>query len=494
MLTVPLDANTALGRFLRKIDRYDDSLIEIAPQISTLCTTLKVDAQIIIGTYQTALHSILDLLVFLTRPDPSLLSPETDIYLAFEADRDKVDLFIQSLENLVLGFRPTISRDSSEGIVFSSPAFDKSQKGEAQEGQSTVRFGIISDILIGEGHEILRQFKRRLQCSINGWALSETTFRFSHLPYYCCSHYLFFNWNPHAFIVADFLRRHPDLPAKLVLYTGAYEEGNITYSNIMDYGLFDFVISRHGHLKGADTWEKVLAAVNSPGRRDELKPIHYLGYGWSAFPFVKPDGWRRCHLLEKLLEHDSSGKVYYWNSETVGLGFYDQIIDLFRATWIKKFRKEGEMWIESLWGEPSYRRRKGMSKSCFVLMPFASPFNEIYEDHIRPCAQAEGFTVMRANDYYTTKMIMTDIWNGINDADILIAELTGRNSNVFYELGVSHCIGKKVILLSQTIDDVPFDLRHLRVCIYEHTPRGAKVLCDYLSKAFVELQQQQEVP
>src|SRR5258708_23192992 len=55
----------------------------------------------------------------------------------------------------------------------------------------------------------------------------------------------------------------------------------------------------------------------------------------------------------------------------------------------------------------------------------------------------------------------------IQSAQLLLAELTEKNANVFYELGLAHAIGKPVILISETIVDVPFDLQALRVILYD---------------------------
>ncbi len=60
--------------------------------------------------------------------------------------------------------------------------------------------------------------------------------------------------------------------------------------------------------------------------------------------------------------------------------------------------------------------------------------------------------------------------------DLVIADLSGQNPNVFYEVGIAHTLGKPVLLLSQSIEDVPFDLRHRRVLPYEYTPIGCKRL------------------
>jgi hypothetical protein len=82
---------------------------------------------------------------------------------------------------------------------------------------------------------------------------------------------------------------------------------------------------------------------------------------------------------------------------------------------------------------------------------------------------------------------MDDIWSEISKASIVVAELTGKNPNVYYELGLAHAIRKPAILISSNIEDVPFDLRPLRVFIYDkNVPDwGAKLKLN-ISKAIVE--------
>jgi nucleoside 2-deoxyribosyltransferase len=65
---------------------------------------------------------------------------------------------------------------------------------------------------------------------------------------------------------------------------------------------------------------------------------------------------------------------------------------------------------------------------------------------------------------------MQSVWQSINEARVVVAELTGRNPNVFYELGIAHTLGKPVIMIAQAIEDVPFDLRHLRCILYTYKP------------------------
>ncbi len=74
--------------------------------------------------------------------------------------------------------------------------------------------------------------------------------------------------------------------------------------------------------------------------------------------------------------------------------------------------------------------------------------------------------------------IMDQIWVGLNAAKVLVAELTSRNPNVFYELGLAHALKKPVVLVSSNEADVPFDLKHIRVIIYDPTDPfwGSKLL------------------
>lgn len=62
---------------------------------------------------------------------------------------------------------------------------------------------------------------------------------------------------------------------------------------------------------------------------------------------------------------------------------------------------------------------------------------------------------------------MEQIWEQIQNASVLLAELTGKNPNVFYELGLSHASLKPVVFLTADLNDVPFDLRHLRIVKYD---------------------------
>ncbi len=123
-----------------------------------------------------------------------------------------------------------------------------------------------------------------------------------------------------------------------------------------------------------------------------------------------------------------------------------------------------------------------MSRRCFVIMPFAESFDGIWDTVIRPTVVNCGDTCFRADDMFGPGQVMNDIAKAIRDCDYLIADLTNRNANVFYELGYAHALDKPVVLLTSNLADVPFDLRHQRIIEYVDTAGGAAKLATQLAK------------
>ncbi|MBI1256485.1 MAG: hypothetical protein GC204_03350 [Chloroflexi bacterium] len=108
----------------------------------------------------------------------------------------------------------------------------------------------------------------------------------------------------------------------------------------------------------------------------------------------------------------------------------------------------------------------------FVAMPFDKNFPPIYADHILKVTRELNLTCKRGDDFFHTTAIMKDVWSAIYHADLCIVDCSGTNPNVFYELGIAHTLGRPTILITQKLDDIPFDIRHLRVIIYQYTPPG----------------------
>lgn len=105
---------------------------------------------------------------------------------------------------------------------------------------------------------------------------------------------------------------------------------------------------------------------------------------------------------------------------------------------------------------------------CFVLMPFEAPYTEIYEKLIKPTVEKEGFECKKSDDIFSTQSVIEDIWEKINKASLIIAEISDNNPNVMYELGICHTIGKDVMMITQHPENIPFNFRHLRTYPYQN--------------------------
>jgi len=102
----------------------------------------------------------------------------------------------------------------------------------------------------------------------------------------------------------------------------------------------------------------------------------------------------------------------------------------------------------------------------FVLMPFDVEFDDIYKFGIKGAAEDVGAYAERVDEQIFTEGILERIFNQISKADVIVADMTGRNPNVFYEVGYAHALGKIVLLLTQNADDIPFDLKHRPHTVY----------------------------
>lgn len=103
---------------------------------------------------------------------------------------------------------------------------------------------------------------------------------------------------------------------------------------------------------------------------------------------------------------------------------------------------------------------------AFVLMPFDSAFDDIYKIGIKETAHSLGLLAERVDEQIFREGILERIYRQIELADLIVADMTGQNANVFYEVGYAHAKGKLCILLTQNADDIPFDLKHHRHIVY----------------------------
>ena len=109
---------------------------------------------------------------------------------------------------------------------------------------------------------------------------------------------------------------------------------------------------------------------------------------------------------------------------------------------------------------------------AFVVMQFTEPFNSLYAEVIRPVCEALQFEAYRADDVFRPGPILQDIISGLVESDVIIAEITPTNANVFYELGYAHARNTPTVLLARRNGTLPFDISGQRVIFYDDSIRG----------------------
>ncbi len=159
-----------------------------------------------------------------------------------------------------------------------------------------------------------------------------------------------------------------------------------------------------------------------------------------------------------------------------------QIATTYIESEVRRVEKEMNLiQINPIFGPAAYEIDPRLA---FVLMPFTGELTEIYTTLIKPTIENNEFGLVckRADDIKSNRAIMQDIWKSVCEARLIIADLTGLNPNVMYELGVAHTLGKETLIIYRKDENIkfPFDLAHIRRIEYENTPVGGAKLVSEL--------------
>ena len=167
------------------------------------------------------------------------------------------------------------------------------------------------------------------------------------------------------------------------------------------------------------------------------------------------------YLFEKGLEDYSEGQ------------FAGSVNNLLRNKRIEKVNR-GTYKIagENLTGEG----RGSVMKKCFVVSPIGDAGTDIrknadqlYQHIIKPVCEKCGFAAQRVDEFNTSNSITQEILDALNDYDLVIADLTGHNPNVFFEIGYRTKSQKPIIQLKRKDETIPFDVSSIRTFEYDLT-------------------------
>lgn len=136
-----------------------------------------------------------------------------------------------------------------------------------------------------------------------------------------------------------------------------------------------------------------------------------------------------------------------------------------------------------------------MDKKCFIIMPISDQegydsghFHRVYKHIIKPACDKAGFTPIRADEETKTNYIVIDIIRKIIDADIVLCDLSAKNPNVLYELGLRQAFNKKSVLIKDIKTNRIFDIQGLRTIDYDDKLRidEVEVSIATIAKALIE--------
>lgn len=193
-------------------------------------------------------------------------------------------------------------------------------------------------------------------------------------------------------------------------------------------------------------------------RHDRL--LRSLSFGDEDYP---------GNVLELLVAMESRGDGSLQKAETyINQTFGNAVVSTVQVTQFKN--------VQDILG---YRYEAPREDVIGVMMPFGG-FSEVY-DAIKAACKTTSLEAKRADEMWGHSMFMRDIMELVNHSAVVVCDLTGRNPNVFYEMGLAHAWGRPVIPITQNKDDVPSDLQAHRYLTYLNNQEGRKALSTQLA-------------
>jgi hypothetical protein len=119
------------------------------------------------------------------------------------------------------------------------------------------------------------------------------------------------------------------------------------------------------------------------------------------------------------------------------------------------------------------------SELVSVMMPSDASLDRVYAT-LKTTVEELGLKCRRADDIWINSVLIQDIVSLIDRSKVVVADCSGKNANVFYEIGIAHTLGRDVIMIAQSADDIPFDLRHHRYVTYLNNRQGLSDLAGAL--------------
>lgn len=235
------------------------------------------------------------------------------------------------------------------------------------------------------------------------------------------------------FLISDFAFKDGTISATITIPAGGKRDASFVFRHSGD---------QTGYLAGIGGWDsRFLIAKMQPdnwqliaavGRSEDLKKVQY-----------------------QLSVEFSGPRIRLFENQVLQLTAYDQTYSSGRCG----LQASGTSVKFSEFQVVPQKRR------CFIAMPFHPSFADVY-GVISTAVLSKNLECVRVDELYGARPIVGDIHDEMRKADIVIADLTDRNPNVYYEAGLAHASGKHCILIARSSEDLAFDLKHIRTLFY----------------------------
>ena len=138
------------------------------------------------------------------------------------------------------------------------------------------------------------------------------------------------------------------------------------------------------------------------------------------------------------------------------------------------------MGVEPVFGRPQLAGRGEKRVDVFVLMPFKADPGKLYWERIKAMGKELKIKIERSDERYKPGVFFQEVWNGICAARLILAICSEINQNVFYEIGIAHAVGKKVVLLTHAELQIPSDIEHFNRIEYSEKPGTVRAMLELL--------------
>jgi hypothetical protein len=228
-------------------------------------------------------------------------------------------------------------------------------------------------------------------------------------------------------------------------------------------------------LRESKTWEELC------GRYAYMDPAQLTTNTSTMMLLSKLFGMRDLGLIHFEDEETGDGKKPVGEIKETGLWSKIRVafggMSLSEAAMLSRHSKG--MAVAPVFGRPQ-PLPAGQEIDVFVLMPFKAKLEKVYSNHIKKMCAELGVRIQRADEIFSPKPFMEKVWDGICAAELILADCTEKNPNVFYEIGMAHTVGKKVMLITRSDKDIPSDIKHFDYIPYIYDPEGVESLIEKL--------------